>query len=49
MGSGYRRVAAELCSALDMGEDQTKIDGLEASLQDAAYTFFGPDSVLKDL
>ena len=46
MGVGFRKVAKEITSALNLGEDEGKIDALAGSLQDAAIKSFGHNSEL---
>ena len=46
MGLGFREVAKEITSALNLGEDEGKIDALAGSLQDAAIKSFGHNSEL---
>ena len=46
MGLGFREVAKEITSALNLGEDEGEIDALAGSLQDAAIKSFGHSSEL---
>ena len=46
MGLGFREVAKEIASVLNLGEDGGEIDALAASLQDAAIKSFGHSSEL---
>ena len=46
MGLDFREVAKEITSALNLGEDEGKIDALAGSLQDAAIKSFGHSSEL---
>ena len=45
-GLGFREVAKEITSALNLGEDEGKIDALAGSLEDAAIKSFGHSSEL---
>ena len=47
MGRGFREVAKDITSALNLGEDEGKIDALAASLHNAANESFGHESDLK--
>ena len=47
MGLGFREVAKEITSALNLGEDEGKIDALAVSLAEATNKTFGSDSELK--
>ena len=47
MGPGFREVATHITSALNLGEDEGKIEALTASLTDAANKSFGRNSELK--
>ena len=40
MGRDFREVAKEITSALNLGEDEGKIDALAGSLEDAANKSF---------
>ena len=46
MGLEFRKVAKEITSALNLGEDEGKIDALAGSLEDAAIKSFGHSSEL---
>ena len=46
MGLEFREVAKEITSALNLGEDEGKIDALAGSLEDAANKSFGHSSEL---
>ena len=46
MGLGFRGVAKEITSVLNLGEDEGKIDALAGSLEDAANKSFGHSSEL---
>ena len=46
MGLDFREVAKEITSALNLGEDEGKIDALAGSLEDAAIKSFGHSSEL---
>ena len=46
MGRDFREVAKEITSALNLGEDEGKIDALAGSLEDAAIKSFGHSSEL---
>ena len=46
MGLEFREVAKEITSALNLGEDEGKIDALAGSLEDAAIKSFGHSSEL---
>ena len=47
MGRDFREVAKEITSALNLGEDEGKIDTLAGSLEDAAIKSFGHNSELQ--
>ena len=47
MGLGFREVAKDITSALNLGEDEGKIDALAASLHNAANESLGHESDLK--
>ena len=47
MGPDFREVATHITSALNLGEDEGKIEALTASLTDAANKSFGRNSELK--
>lgn len=47
MGRDFREVAKDITSALNLGEDEGKIDALAASLHNAANESFGHESDLK--
>ena len=47
MGRDFREVAKEITSALNLGEDEGKIDALAGSLEDAAIKSFGHGSELQ--
>ena len=47
MGRDFREVAKEITSALNLGEDEGKIDALAGSFQDAAIKSFGHNSELQ--
>ena len=46
MGRDFREVAKDITSALNLGEDEGKIDALAASLHNAANESFGHESDL---
>ena len=46
MGLDFREVAKEITGALNLGEDEGKIDALAGSLEDAAIKSFGHSSEL---
>ena len=46
MGRDFREVAKDITSALNLGEDEGKIDALAGSLEDAANKSFGHSSEL---
>ena len=47
MGRDFREVAKEITSALNLGEDEGKIDTLAGSLEDAAIKSFGHNNELQ--
>ena len=47
MGLDFREVAKEITSALNLGEDEGKIDALAGSLKDAANKSFEHNSELQ--
>ena len=49
MGLGFREVAKDITSALNLGEDEGKIDALAGSLEDAAIKSFGHNSELQTI